>query len=182
MLRLFVGIKIPDDITSELAAISNGVPGARWVAPEDMHVTLRFIGDVDDDIAEDLDAALDAVDGHIFDLTLSGLGVFETRDRVRAVWADVRQEDALDALHARVEAAIARAGQGHEKRKFVPHVTLARLKNVPVAQVQPYLQLNGSVRFPPFTVDAFQLFRSHLGKSGARYEVLADYPLRSFDG
>lgn len=182
MLRLFVGIALPEEARAVLAALAGGLPGARWVAPENMHLTLRFVGEVDDDLAEDLDAALAGVPGAPFDLTLNGLGAFESRNRVRAVWVAAEAGPELPALQARVESAAVRAGFAPESRKFMPHVTVARLKNAPSGKVTPYLERNGGFRSGPFTVTDFQLFRSHLGKAGPRYEVLADYPLSSRNG
>ena len=177
MLRLFVGLEIAAPIKAELEKISSGLPEARWLAPENLHMTLHFIGDVDEGVAEDVDAALQGVEAPTFDLTVKGVGCFESRKRVRAVWADVAMEPELRHLHAKVSQAIIHAGLEPEHHKFKPHVTLARLKRVPATAVVKYLETHADLSLPPFSVKHFTLFRSHLGHRGASYEVLARYQL-----
>ena len=177
MLRIFAGIALPESLRERLAGLRTGLQGARWVEPRDYHVTLKFIGEVDEGMAEDVDAALSAVRGAPPNVAIEGIGCFESRNKVRAVWAGVAPDDPLSALRDRIETAVAQAGGPAETRKFKPHVTLARLKRAPLAGVQPYLQAHDGLRLTPFTPPSFQLFRSHLGKKGAHYEVIADYPL-----
>jgi 2'-5' RNA ligase len=177
MARLFVGIELPGDVRAELAGLKGGLVGARWVEAENLHLTLRFIGEVAEDQAEELDAALASVASPGFEMALLGLDCFHSRRRVRAVWTGAVGGDALAKLRTRIESALVRAGCEPEHRKFTPHVTLARLKHAPLAGVRPYLESHAGFRLAPFAVESFQLFRSHLGHGGARYEVLADYPL-----
>lgn len=177
MLRLFVGLEIPDTIKSELDLISTGLPDARWITPENLHLTLQFIGEVDEGIAEDIDAALNGISAPSFDMTLSGIGYFETRNKVPAVWIGAAAEPFLSHLHSKVEHALIQAGLEPARRKFKPHVTLVRLKKVPVAVVADYLENHAGIALPPFTVDHFTLFRSRLGHAGATYEMLAHHPL-----
>ena len=179
MLRIFAGIALPENLREQLAGLRAGLQDARWVEPQDYHVTLKFIGEVDEGMAEDLDAALSAVRAAPPNVAIEGVGCFESRNKVRAVWAGVAPDDPLSALRDRIEMAVAQAGGPAETRKFKPHVTLARLKRAPLAGVQPYLQAHDGLRLTPFTPPSFQLFRSHLGKKGAHYEVIADYPLAS---
>lgn len=177
-MRLFVGLAIPQDIRSRLAALTGGIPGARWVAAESIHLSLRFIGEVPGGAERDIDAALAAVGGAAFALRLSGLGCFERRGRVHALWAGIEKQAALMALQDRVESAVVREGFDPERRKFKPHVTLARMKNGRGPEVGRYLENHGDFRAGPFHVDHFTLFRSHLGRGGAHYEALAEYPLK----
>ena len=177
MLRLFVGLELPESFHTEFSMIQSGLPNARWVAPENLHLTLQFIGEIDEDVAEDIDAALKAVEHSAFDLSLAGMGCFESRNRARAVWLDVAPEPKLGHLHAKIEQALIHAGLPPSGRKFKPHVTLARLKRTPVDAVSFYLEAHGAIRLPAFTVDHVTLFRSHLSHSGANYEKLADYTL-----
>ena len=177
MLRLFVGLEIAAPIKAELAKISSGLPEASWIAPENLHMTLHFIGDVDEGVAEDIDAALQGIEAASFDLTIKGIGCFESRNKVRAVWAGVAAEPDLRHLHAKVAQALILAGQEPEHRKFRPHVTLARLKRVPATAVAGYLEAQADLLLPPYSVDHFTLFRSHLGHAGAAYEALARYQL-----
>ena len=177
MLRLFVALEISDDARGAIAEIGSGLPDARWVAPENLHVTLRFIGEVDDPVAEEVDAELIGLGGRALTLTLAGLDCFESRDRVRAVWVRVAGGDDLIQLQRSVEFALRRAGVAPDTHKFVPHVTVARLRNVAVERVVPYLQHHGDFRVPPFAVSRFTLFRSHMGRGGSHYEPLVYYDL-----
>jgi 2'-5' RNA ligase len=179
VLRLFVGLKLPETARTELSIIASGLPGARWVAPQNLHLTLRFIGDVDEGLAEDIDGKLAGVAAPDFEVTLGAVDCFHTRGRVRMVWAGVSAGPQLTALQAKIESAAVRAGLDPEGRKFKPHVTLARMKNAPLVSVRPYLEAHGGFRGSRFRVSEFTLFRSHLGRSGADYESLVDYPLTS---
>ena len=177
MLRLFVALEIPNEVRRAIASIGTGLPDARWVAPENLHITLRFIGEVEEYVAEEIDAELVGIRACPFTVALSGLGCFESRNRVRAVWARVVGGEELSQLQRSIELALRRAGLAPDTHKFVPHVTLTRLRQVPVDEVVPYLQLHGDFRSVPMVADRFTLFRSHLGRSGSHYEPLTLYPL-----
>ena len=179
MYRLFVGIALPEDVRSDLAALCAGLPGARWVDEDNLHLTLRFIGEVGRDDAEDIHDALERVRGAPFDLMISGLGCFETGRKVRALWAGVVREEQLFRLQERVESALVRAGVEPERRKFKAHVTLARFRNGGSPRLGGFLQAHNAFSTRPFRVETFTLFRSFLGREGAHYEALADYPLRA---
>lgn len=177
-MRLFIGLDLPDDIKERLAGMSGGLPGARWVPPENMHLTLRFIGEVDNAQARDLDDALSAVDGKGFDLTLKGIGSFGEANRLRALWAGVEPSEPLNRLQAKVEQAAVRAGLQVERRKFKPHVTLARFRaDPPELKLSHYLSQHALFRAGPFPIQDFTLFSSFLGSEGALYEAEAVYPL-----
>jgi 2'-5' RNA ligase len=176
-MRLFVAVPLPEAVRDRLAGLGAGLPGARWVEADNMHVSLRFIGEVDEGAAEDLDAALSAIHGAAFDLSLAGVGCFESGRRVRVVWAGVNPSPALTHLHGKVESAVVRSGFGPERRKFKPHVTLARLKNTPVGKVGGFLEAGHGFAAGPVPVTRFTLYRSHLTRDGAHYEALAEYPL-----
>lgn len=177
MLRLFVGIAMPEAICDGLARRAAGLPGARWVAPENYHLTLRYIGEVDEGTAQDVDAALDLVVAPEFTLTLEGVGSFGQGHRQHALWAGVAASDPLLHLQAKVESALVRAGLPPEERKFSPHVTLAYLKETPAARLGLYMETHGLLREGPFDVGHFTLYESVLGSSGATYHPLQDYPL-----
>lgn len=176
-MRVFVGIPLPERIRQRLAGLCSGLLQACWVPPENMHVTLRFVGEVDDGRAEDVDAALAAIDARAFPLILGGIGCFERGRYVHAVWAGVDGGDILERLYEKIESAIVRAGFEPEHRKFKPHITLARLKKTPARRVGDFIQAHEAFLAGPFPADRFTLFRSHLGREGAHYETLADYPL-----
>lgn len=176
-MRLFVGLTLPDDVTRALTGVQGGVPGARWVAPENLHITLRFIGETDGGLAAEIDAALAEIRAPGFTVSLDGVGQFGHGRHLRAVWAGVTPVEPVAFLAAKVEAALVQAGVEPEGRKFTPHVTLARLKHAAEGRVAHWLETNAAFRAGPVTVDHFVLYRSHLGKEAAHYEVLAEYPL-----
>lgn len=177
MIRLFVALALPNLVRERLALIRAPLPGARWVPPENMHITLRFIGQVEPPMAEDVDAALSYIDAATFELRLVGLGTFGSRGRVRALWAGVEQTKLLDQLQAKIEAACGRAGLPPEGRKFHPHVTLARCKNVREAPAAEFAATYPGFDLPAIVVDAFTLYSSQMGRSGAVYTPEAVYPL-----
>ncbi|NYZ13034.1 RNA 2',3'-cyclic phosphodiesterase [Azospirillum sp. RWY-5-1] len=177
MLRLFVALDFPDDIRRRLAGLGGGVPGARWTEEENLHLTLRFIGEVPDDMAGDIDAALAGVTAPAFDLTLDGVGVFGAGRASRVLWAGVERSEPLIHLQSKIESALVRAGLAPEERKFTPHVTLARLKDAPQDRIGRFIAERGLFRAGPFPIDQFTLYRSHLGRTGPVYEAVAEYRL-----
>ncbi len=177
MIRIFVGIVLPEDLRLRLAGLGGGVPGAKWVAPENLHLTLRFIGEVEDWLADDLDAALARIRAPAFTLTFDRIDAFGSGRRPRVLWAGVERNPALERLHDGVEAAVVRQGLEAESRKFLPHVTLARLKGTAPARLGGYLSAHGGFRHGPVPVDRFTLFSSRLGKTGAVYFEEATYAL-----
>ena len=177
MIRLFVGLELPEQIRRALAGLQSGIPGARWVAPENLHITLRFIGDVPDDQAEDIDTALRHLHAPAFTLEISGVGHFGKGRNARAIWAGIDRNPALERLNERVETALLRAGLPPETRKFSAHVTLARMRAAPIGRVRDFLAAHGPFRAGPVAVDSFALFSSILGREGPVYHVEAEYPL-----
>jgi 2'-5' RNA ligase len=180
MIRLFVGIELPEAVQERLAGLCGGVPGARWVDAENMHLTLRFIGDVEDGLAEDIDAALLRLRAPRFDLTLDGVGFFGKPTAARILWAGVRKCEPLARLQAKVETAVQSAGLPPEERKFSPHVTLARLKGAPEIRLQRFVAENADFLAGPLPVERFVLFSSFRSGSGPIYTPEADYPLTEF--
>jgi 2'-5' RNA ligase len=173
MLRLFLGIALPPEIKLRLSPLCFGVPGARWVDPDNHHVTLRFIGEVDEGTAGDIDEVLAQIRVRRFELTLAGIGQFGER----MLWVGVEKNPALLHLRDKVESALVRLGLPPEGRRYTPHVTLARLKGAAEDRLQAYLQEHALFRAAPFAVSHFSLVASYLTKSGALYEDQADYPL-----
>ncbi|MAF95172.1 MAG: RNA 2',3'-cyclic phosphodiesterase [Rhodospirillaceae bacterium] len=178
-MRLFVGIPLPEDVRARLGELKGGLQGARWVRPGNLHLSLRFIGEVPGGGEADIDEALAAIEAPAFPLTLSELGCFDRRGRVHAVWAGVGVSDPLMRLRAKVEHALVRLDHEPEHRKFKPHVTLARMKNGSASEVGHYLEALNGFSAGPFEVDCFTLYRSHLGHGGAHYQALADYGLEN---
>ena len=179
MIRLFVGLELPDSVRSDLAAICSGVPGARWVAPDNLHLTLRFIGNVEDTVLGDIDLALSKLRAPAFDLVIQGVDQFCKGRRPTMLWAGVPRNPALTHLQGRVERAIQRAGLEPEGRKFTPHVTLARLKDANASRVRTFITANSLFRSAPIPVERITLFSSFLARSGAIYRAEAEYALQA---
>ncbi len=137
-MRLFVALSIPDAVAQSLMLLQGGVPGARWQAREQLHLTLRFIGEVDGRDARALDDALAAIDAPAFELQLHGVGQFGNK-QPHTLWAAARKNDLLDHLQRKVDTAIRRVGQPQDAHKFNPHVTLARLRHPELEQVRQWL-------------------------------------------
>ncbi len=177
MHRLFVGIELPGELRRRMVAIQTGVERAKWVPEDNIHLTLRFIGEVAHDVAADATAALGTVRVAPFPVTLEGAGHFGSGRRVRALWLGIERSDALLALRERIESALVRAGLEPEGRKYKPHITLARLNNRSPGLVRHWLSANAMFRAVPFTVASFTLFSSHLGRDKAIHTPEAVYPL-----
>lgn len=176
-MRLFVAVELPDAVREGLSRLCADVPGARWVEPEQMHLTLRFIGEVDGLVEREVVDALARVRAEPFSVSLSGVGHFPPRGLPRVLWAGVERSEALAALHDRVERALQRAGLEPERRRFFPHVTLARLRGTPARAVGSFLVAHGLYRSPAFAVDVFHLYSSRLTPKRAVYRIEASYPL-----
>lgn len=177
MFRLFVGIALPPEVRAALRELCSGLPGAKWVPADNQHLTLRFIGEVGRGEAEDIDHALARIHSAPFQLTVAGIGCFEKGRRVRTLWAGFDREPLLYHLQDKIESALVRAGLEPERRKFKAHITLARFRNGSSAHVGAFIEAHNRFRAGPFPVDHFTLYRSRLGREGAHYEVLAEYPL-----
>ncbi len=176
-MRLFVALPLPDDLRARLAGLAGGVPHARWVAPENLHLTLRFIGDVDGAQARDVDAALAQISAPAFTLSLTGVGRFGAGEKVRSLWVGAEESAELCRLHGKIEQALQRSGLAPEGRKFKAHVTLARFKGNPGAKLHDYLVHHALFRSTPFAVREFILFSSFLSHNGAIYSPEASYAL-----
>jgi 2'-5' RNA ligase len=176
MHRLFVAIRPPAPVRAQLLALMGGVAGARWQSDDQLHLTLRFIGEVDGRLADDIDVALQSVHHPRFEIALSGLGAFDRRGEATALWAGVAPHEPLKALHKKIDQALARAGVEPERRAYHPHITLARFGRGG-ALLQPLLESAGGVSGPPFTVEDFRLFESTLTPAGAVYTAAARYSL-----
>lgn len=177
MIRLFVGLDLPPDLAETLAGLGCGLPGARWVPARNLHLTLRFIGEIDEAAAEEIHHQLARVAAESFALTVAGLGLFGDSRHAHTLWAGIERSEPLARLAGRVDAAVVRAGQKPEPRRFTPHVSLARLKGCDPAQIQAFIAGAPMVRAEAVPVGDFVLFRSVLGRGGPEYDVLERYPL-----
>ena len=176
-MRLFVGLALPEAVRWQLGLLRAGLPGVRWVPPENFHITLRFLGEVDGGTMHDVDAALAGIRAPRFRLTLGGVGHFGNGQQVRSLWAGVGREPALQHLRDKVESAVVRAGLEPEGKKFTPHVTLSFSKSAALPKLQEFLAHNSLFRTTPFEVTHFTLFSSFLGHEHASYHAERSYEL-----
>lgn len=176
MHRLFVAIRPPRQVREYLLSVMGGISGARWQTDDQLHLTLRFIGDVDGRVADDVHALLGTIRHAPFEIAISGLGTFDRRGDPTALWAGLTPHDDLKELHKKVDKACVRAGLEPERRAYLPHITLARL-NRGSGPVGAALASAGGIRSDPFLVDSFSLFESTLTPEGAAYSVAERYRL-----
>jgi RNA 2',3'-cyclic 3'-phosphodiesterase len=172
MLRLFVGIDLPPDLKLRLSTLCVGLPSARWVDAGNYHVTLRFIGEVDEGLASDIDLALARIKAPSFAVSLAGIGSFSGRE----LFVGVEKNEALLHLRDKVESALVRLGLEPEGRKYAPHVTLARLRGA-AGRLETYIREHALYRAPPLFVERFSLIASYQTKAGSIYEDQAHYRL-----
>ena len=178
-MRLFVALSIPDSVAGALMLLQGGVPGARWQTREQLHLTLRFIGEVDGSDARALDDALAGIDAPSFDMQLHGVGQFGNK-QPHTLWAAARRNEMLEHLARKVDTAIRRVGQPQDAHKFTPHVTLARLRHPDLDKVRQWLGHNALYTSDHFAVSAFRLYSSKLTSDGSIYRVEQEYPLRHY--
>ena len=177
-MRLFVAVGLPRTVRQRLADLATGLSGVRWVPPENYHVTLRFIGELPAYQAEEIDLALASLQAPGFSLEFAGVGTVDRAGRVTALWAGVANNPALHHLRGKVETALQRAGVPPERRRYAPHVTLARLgEQAEQSRVAAWVQSHNLFRSAPVTVGHFTLFSSLLGKEQSVYTPEVEYPL-----
>ena len=176
MHRLFVAIRPPESIRDLLVDAMDDSPALRWVPDDNLHLTLRFIGEVERPQANDIARALGQIRFPAFDLRVAGIGRFDQRSG-GAIWAGVEPRGPVAALAAKVERACILAGAGPERRAFHPHITLARWNRSSAGAVEPFVRKTSDLSSPQFEVDSFILFESKLSRHGAHYEEVAEYPL-----
>ena len=177
MHRLFVAIRPPEDVRDLLIDAMDDSPALRWVGDEQLHLTLRFIGEVERPVAKDIAAALDRVCSSNFQIRISGAGKFEKRSG-GALWAGIEPKTPVVGLAAKVERALQQVGLEPEHRVFLPHITLARWNRRNSDAVEAFLRRNSYLHSDPFDVDRFVLFESKLSRHGPHYEEIAAFALR----
>lgn len=176
-MRLFVALDLPQEVKTRLAAMCGGIPGVRWVPPENYHLTLRFIGEVPGYMAEEADLALANIRAKPFELRLSGLGTFEKAGRVQSLHVVAERTPGLAHLQSKIETALQRAGLPPERKKFAPHVTIARSDGSSLHKLAGFVQAHNLFRTEPVMVEHFVLFSSRLGKEQAVYTPEVEYAL-----
>lgn len=177
MPRLFTALELPEDARDHLIGLEAPLPGARWMEHDELHLTLRFAGDVDNARARDFADALASIARDVFELRIAGLGAFGGNEP-RALWAGVEANPALEQLARDCERAGRQAGLPPETRSFKPHVTIARLRGTRVDAVARFLQYNGAFRLAPFMVERMVLLSSRPLVGGGPYVVEEAFPLR----
>ena len=179
MYRLFVAVDLPEEVRTAVAAIGGELGGARRVPADQLHLTLRFIGEADEKLFAAIKAALTGVSGSTFPLSLSGVGHFPPGKHPRVLWVGMEASEALLNLQQAVELALAGVGITPDERRFAPHITIARLKDTPPAAVLALEERHRRFASVPFQVTEFYLYSSVLTREGAIHRREAAYPLRS---
>lgn len=181
MIRIFAAIAIPRAIANAHADITDDIDDINPLEPENWHVTLRFLGDMDEGAAEDVVAALETVRHAPFRMALRGVGFFGEaggRKGIHALWAGVGPEAPLHSLRGKVEAALAEIGIEREGRKFRPHCTVARARKLADVEAAKFLKRHDALQSRPFDVEAFHLYESRATKQGRVYIPVVRFPLQ----
>ena len=176
---LFVALRPPPAIRAQLAAAQDGVPHARWQDEGQLHVTVRYIGEVERPVAEDVALALGRLRTPAPVIALAGVGTFDKQGRVDTLWAGVAPHDALAALHKKVDRALVRIGLEPERRAYLPHITVARLPRSAGRDpaIDHWRARHAALSSDPFASDALILYESRLGQDGAQYDAVARFAL-----
>jgi 2'-5' RNA ligase len=180
MIRLFVAIDLPPSVKEQLVKICTGVTGAKWVKPTQMHLTLRFIGEVDEMAFDSIKQALAAVTASPFSMSLNGVGQFPPKGAARVLWVGLDAPATLFELQRRIETTLNQLGYPPEERPFAAHITLARLKSPPPPEsIRQFLSQNANIHSEPIPVTQFILYSSVLAPGGPTYTAEAIYPLKT---
>ncbi|HXV73631.1 MAG TPA: RNA 2',3'-cyclic phosphodiesterase [Sphingomonadales bacterium] len=175
MIRLFTGITLPENVKATLLAAMGGLPHIRWQTRAQLHLTLRFIGNVEPSLALDIRYKLAAVKFSPFSFAIRGLGIFGAERTPRMLWAAVEGGEPLRELYKRISASLNGLGIEPETRKYTPHVTLGRFKGSRGERLSTYLARAGALSLPAVPVEEFALFQSHPGNDGSHYEIIETY-------
>ena len=178
-MRLFVAIELPDKIQQALVHLERAIPDLRWLPARQLHLTLAFIGEVDESVAGLIEEKLAKISLPAFELAFHGAGCFPDPGRARVLWAGIEKNPALLELAARVKSQLISCGAAIEERPFSPHMTLARLKKPAPDQVTAFLKSFHTFKLPPVPIREFVLFQSKLQQSGAEHIPRRIYPLAS---
>ncbi len=177
MPRLFIAVDLPAEIKNNLESMSYGIPGAKWIDMQQVHLTVRFIGEVDGTTFLDIKTALEQVSLKPFSLALKGVGHFPPRGKPRVLWVGIEPSKPLQSLKSRIDRILTTVGLEPEGRKFSPHITLARLKNSPIHKVANFLAGASLFSQEPFEVKDFKLYSSTLTPKGAIHKIEKVYAL-----
>ena len=179
MYRLFVAIDLPPAVKEKILKLCFGIPGARWADKDQLHLTLKFIGEVDGNIVDEVEEALSSIEAKSFSIILSGIGHFPPKKEPRVIWVGVQENEKLLGLHKKIDRCLTQIGIEPDQRKFHSHITLARLKgNLPLPKISLYMAEHSFFKTDPIGVKEFILFRSFLSPKGATYQKIAAYNLK----
>lgn len=179
MIRLFIGLRPDKNIRRLLSSLGTSIPGSRPVPEEQVHLTLRFIGEVNGNLFHDIKESLSKLQSSPITLAIRGTGHFPPRGNPRVIWAGVEPAGDIIILRNKVNYLLNLCGVAPEQRKFHPHFTLARLKNSPIKRVAGFLAANALLQSPPCTINRVSLFSSNLTPKGALHKEEASYRLNS---
>lgn len=177
MIRLFIAVPIPEEIQYQLHAMGRSLPGAKPVPEDQIHLTLRFIGEVEGSIFKDIKEGLAEIDSPAFTMAVQGVGHFPPRGKPRVLWVGTQPTEPLIKLKRKIDSSLIDSGIGPDSRKYSPHITIARLNNPPMQRLTSFLAGNAFLRFDDFQVDCFLLYSSKLSHKGAVHTVEAEYHL-----
>lgn len=177
-LAYFIAVDLPVEVREELMLIASGVPGAYWVDEEKLHLTLRYLGEIDGVLLRDLQGALERVAAPAFELQLKGIGFFPPRGEPEVLWVGIEKCPPLMELQQRVDSLCTRMGVTADRRKYAPHVTLARLHDAPDSRLARYAQEQALFKSPVFVPRSFSLYASRRMPEGHEYERIAVYLMR----
>lgn len=180
MIRLFLGVQVPGLIAEPLYVLARGLKGARPVSPENMHATLKFLGEIEEPVADEVVAALETLSARAFTVRLAGLGIFEggrSGQVPHTLFAGIDPETDIRSLRERIERRISPDPVPADRRKYYPHVTIARTRGVAPVHLGALIQEFGDLKTEPFEVAEFILYSSHLSRDGADYRAEATFPL-----
>ena len=177
MARLFISIDLPERIKDDIEDLYMAIPGAKWVDYSQIHLTLRFIGEVDNIMEEQIIAVLKTISMPPFELSLKGVGYFPPRRHPRILWAGVAENPELFRLQGKIERALNSIGIAPEQRRFHPHITIARLNEPPLEKIALFMAQNSLFSTELFAVSQFHLYRSYLSKRGAYHQKQATFYL-----
>ncbi len=178
MHRLFIAIDFPDKTRDDLANLCFGIPGARWTSKDQMHCTIRFIGDTDDAELEETIDILESVNRSRFSLNIKGVGYFPPRRKPNIIWAGIELSEPFSELKDSIELRMQELGYENEERKYHPHITLARLRQEsPIDRIMGFISANALLKFPDIPINEFHLYSSTLTPDGAVHTKEASFSL-----
>ncbi len=177
-LSYFIAVDLPLEVRDELMLIAAGVPGAHWVDEEQLHLTLRYLGEIDGLLLRNLQVALERIEAPSFVLQLQGIGFFPPRGEPEVLWVGVDKSQPLMDLRQRIDSLATRLGVPADRRRYSPHVTLARLHDAPDSRLARFAMEQALFKSTPFTPASFSLYASRRLPTGAEYQRIAAYVLR----